>query len=180
MKVTKEEFEKAGGDPLKIERIAKELANIPRAVRAEEQREEEDSQEFTDAMEMMPEGAPLFPKVAGVQIVRDITAGVFNMLVKMESPLVTGKELQDDNEYLEVMSFLLYLLSAEDVSGLVRDFIKGELWEKFLIWSFENVNINLLMEEQKILEKMMEEIGGSIAETPEIKDQKNNKKKSVG
>jgi hypothetical protein len=167
MNVTQEEFEKAGGDPSKIPRIAKQMSKIPGMIEAEEQEKFDDGQVLTDAQEMMPEGELLFPKVAGVQIIRDVTGGVFNILNKMNSPLITG-EIDDDNEYLNAIGFLLFLMAYKDVGQIVTWFMEGkeELERQYLIWSFENININILMQEHEVLGKMMEELGETVEELP--------------
>ena len=67
----------------KIPQLAKALGEIPNIIEAEE-RQKAESQHLADAQEMMTgSDSPVFPVIAGVQVVRDITAGVFNLLNKI-------------------------------------------------------------------------------------------------
>ena len=153
IQVSEEEFEKAGGDPLKIPKLAEALGKIPEIIE-EEERQKVESQHLGDAQEMMTGGEALvFPVIAGVQVIRDITAGVFNLLNKMQSPIVTGEEIEDDNEWLEHICFLLFLMSYEDERQLVRWFAQGKdiLWQEFMVWSFSEVDLSALMKDQGFL-----------------------------
>ena len=160
IQVSEEEFEKAGGDPLKIPRLAEALGKIPEIVE-EEERLKAESMHTADAQEMLCDGEVLYPLVAGVQVVRDITAGVFNLLNKMKSPIVTGEEIEDDNEWLEHISFVLFLMSYPDERQLVRWFAKGKdcLWEEFMVWSFNNVDLAELMRDQDSINEMINSLG---------------------
>ena len=165
VQVSEEEFEKAGGDPLKIPRIAEALGKIPEIVE-EEERQKAESQHTGDAQEMLCDGEVLYPIVAGVQVIRDITAGVFNLLNKMKSPIVTGVEIEDDNEWLEHISFVLFLMSYPDERQLVRWFAKGAeyLWEEFMVWSFNNVDLAELMKDQDCLNEMISSVAEASAD----------------
>ena len=182
IEVSEEEFERAGGDPLKIPQLAEALGKIPGIIE-EEKRQKAESQHLGDAQEMMTGAqAPIFPIIAGVQVIRDITAGVFNLLNKMKSPIVTGEEIEDDNEWLEHICFLLFLMSYEDERQLVRWFAQGKdvLWQEFMVWSFSEVDLTALMKDQGFLNDALNSVSQAADEGCSEEEDCSSAKKSVG